>query len=222
MKCNKPFQIFINSLLIISTIFILADCESKKIRHTEKNFEEKYVFIGDTVENIYRVAIIDSLTGEYRCGFLDVEGNKICSLKYSSVENFREGLAAVAISEKVVYSNNGEKYERNEYRWGFINTEGEEIVKPRYKQVGNFNEGLAVVYESGFGDENYKKELGYVDKYGELVIPIRFDRITERYVEYRFNDPYFSSFFNGRALILQNNKYGFINKKGEYIWKPTK
>jgi hypothetical protein len=49
---------------------------------------------------------------------------------------------------------------------------------------------------------------GYVDRTGKTVVEPQFD--------------YTYGFHGGLAMVLIDDKFGYINPKGEYIWKPTK
>ena len=80
-------------------------------------------------------------------GFIDATGAKICRCKYSSVEPFSEGLAAVKF---------------NDY-WGFIDYSGELVIPLKYESVAeSFINGEARVREKG-------KDSYYIDKSGNYL-----------------------------------------------------
>jgi basic membrane lipoprotein Med (substrate-binding protein (PBP1-ABC) superfamily) len=83
-------------------------------------------------------------------------------------------------------------------KWGFIDTMGKQIVEFKYSQVKDFSEGLAAV-------KTQDGKWGFIDYKDNMVIPNIYDDIY--------------SFKNGLAwaTIKSDKKYGFINKKGEWV-----
>ncbi|OPZ92615.1 MAG: KWG Leptospira [Firmicutes bacterium ADurb.Bin419] len=65
--------------------------------------------------------------------------------------------------------------------------------------MGYFSEGLSCRYDNG--------KYGYIDESGNFIIDAKFDDGEE--------------FKEGLAPVKLKEKWGFINKKGKYIWKPT-
>lgn len=134
-------------------------------------------------------------TTEHLSGFIDRYGREIIPLKYNDVRPYHEGLAAVSLSGKNIYSG----------YWGFIDETGKEILPIKYNDVGNFHEGLAWVCKAnddkGFGFKGGK--FGFIDKKGNVVIPFMYDDV--------------SSFWHGKALVFLNNRFFYINKNGEQI-----
>jgi hypothetical protein len=92
---------------------------------------------------------------------------------------------------------------------GYIDHEGSIVIEPQYALAEPFSEGLAPVC-TGLSPVP-KMECGYIDKTAKLVIPMQFR------IAYGFKD--------GVALVgigdVYPEKWGYINKAGEYIWKPT-
>ncbi len=98
----------------------------------------------------------------------------------------------------------------------------EKCVIPKvegYERVGCLRDGLAGVIslsDDGY-DNNISNRVGYIDKDGQLVIPFEFDGIPSGeggdYLD--FND-----FSEGLAAVSKNDKYGFINAKGEFVIEP--
>jgi KWG leptospira repeat protein len=90
---------------------------------------------------------------------------------------------------------------------GYIDKKGEWVISPQYLQVGTFYDGLAAVkdFETGL--------WGYIDTYGNMVIEPRFEVVGD--------------FHDGTSVVKvtpdemqDSERYGIINKKGEYILKP--
>jgi len=85
-------------------------------------------------------------------------------------------------------------------KWGYIDPTGRIVIKPQYGRVGEFSEGLAAVSVPG-GKE------GYMDRAQRIVIQPQFDKAWP--------------FVGGLARVKIGDKVGYIDKKGNYIWKPT-
>ncbi len=123
-------------------------------------------------------------------GYIDRKGNFIVEPTYDFAHPFKENHAFVAIAEDRL------RYARP--RWGFIDTTGKLITDLKYEQIRDFSEGLAAVKKPG-------EKWGFINYQDSLVIPAIYDRLN--------------SFKNGLAWaeIADENKYGFINKKGEWV-----
>lgn len=85
-------------------------------------------------------------------GFRDAKGNIVIEPKYSRVQDFHNGMAAVATKEQ------------GTEKWGFVNTNGREVIPPKFSiEPSHFdNCGLAVV-------QNKEKKFLYINKQGEVV-----------------------------------------------------
>lgn len=80
---------------------------------------------------------------------------QVTEMKYDSVEDFSEGLAAVSLGGK----------------WGFINTAGEEVIPCQY----NYTNGLTPCFSEGLASVQLGDKLGYIDKTGREIISGQFD-----------------------------------------------
>ena len=96
---------------------------------------------------------------------------------------FSEGASMVLDYEKGVF---------------FIDTTGHRLNDQYYSNAGDFCEGRAAVTNG---------KVGYIDKSGKLVIPMKYD------------NPTLSSYFmDGLALVYLNGDWGYIDKEGnEYF-----
>ncbi len=148
-----------------------------------------------------------AVSKENKWGFVNTHGEQVISCKYNSAGNFRDGMATVVkdnkwgfvntLGEEVVSCKYDEVHEfyggmaavLKENKWGFVNSSGEEIVPCKYDEVGDFSEGLAAV---AIGEYD-QCEWGYVDNFGNIVIPIS---MAAKYA---------CEFSQGRAFILSNN-----------------
>jgi hypothetical protein len=81
---------------------------------------------------------------------------------------------------------------------GFIDSWGKRVVKLSDKNAGDFHDGLAATVPL-----NAVRERGYIDRSGRQVIK----------GDYWFVD----DFSEGRAGVVSDRKYGFINKQGEMV-----
>lgn len=70
-----------------------------------------------------------------------------------------------------------------------------EYLKKKFDDAWNFSEGLAVV--------KLNEKYGFVDKSGDVVIPIEYDKTA--------------LFSEGLAAVKKDDKWGFIDKKGEVV-----
>lgn len=84
----------------------------------------------------------------------------------------------------------------------YIDIKGNEIIRIENVYGDDFHEGLAAVQ---YGDQRPLK-FGFIDKKGNLAIPAIYDEIIK-------------GFCNGIACVVKDNYWGYINKKGNWIWK---
>ena len=85
--------------------------------------------------------------------------------------------------------------------FGYIDTRGEWVIRPRFQYANDFSEGLAGVL---LGEHGW----GFIDRTGEEVIPGRFAWV-------------YGGFRHGVAEVALDRKRGYINPKGEWVWKPS-
>jgi len=88
------------------------------------------------------------------------------------------------------------------YRWFYIDRTGHQAIKGNFYFAGSFSEGLA-----GVARDNYIKR-GYIDTTGTMVIKAQFDSA--------------GTFQGGIARVRIGNKWGYIDKTGNYVWEPSK
>ncbi len=111
--------------------------------------------------------------------------------------------------------NTNDLYEfRENGKFGLIDREGNVVVKPIYNKIGHFKDGLAAVTIMSRAKNDYHKilntRLGYIDKKGELVIPLKFQHI----------DGEKKDFSEGLAVVKIKDKYGYVNKSGDIVIQP--
>lgn len=155
--------------------------------------------------------------GQY--GFVNQQGSVVVNPQYSDAHDYSEGLAAVKIDG----------------RWGFIDSSSRWIIPPQFEEVHDFSESMAAVKLHGWG---------YVNTEGQIVIPCQYqnardfseglaavskngfwgyiDATDNRIIELQFKEAY--SFKEGLARVRAPQEvlyYGFINKNGKFVIKPT-
>jgi len=121
-------------------------------------------------------------------------------------------------------------------KWGFIDKTGNEVIPYRFVQARSFSEGMAPVKDQTgwlFVDETGTTVpglTGFEDakNFSEGLAPVQVDGkwrfITPKGTQ-RFPQEFYwaSSFSEHLAAVQQeeNGKYGFIDRSGNYIIKPT-
>ena len=116
-------------------------------------------------------------------GYIDHEGNYVLEPKFADAFPFSEGYAVV--------SEDGEKY-------GVIDRDFNYTLEPSYGiKTGSCYNGLLCVRD----DASYK--FGYVDPYGNVVIPFDYDKAY--------------NFVNGYAIVENDHKSGLIDTKGNLV-----
>lgn len=132
-------------------------------------------------------------SGRYVWGGFDKEGRLIMPFKRAEkLGPFSEGLMAIS-GHKMV---------------GYVDTNWNVVIEThrRWRYALPFQEGLAVValWGDGFADK-----YQYIDKSGEVVIPGPFDGAKP-----------FSK--DGLAEVTVEDKTGYIDRGGRFVWEPSK
>jgi len=173
--------------------------------------------------NPFHEGLADVNNADYKIGFMDHSGKMIIKYKFDEVKPFSEGRATVNVYGKFGYIDKAGKLSikalfdfANPFQegrafvaisedtafiphWGFIDTIGKVIADFKYADVIDFSEGLAAVKKD--------KKWGFIDRDNKIILPFEFNFVR--------------GFKNGFAWASKKdeNIYGFINKKGEYIIK---
>ena len=93
--------------------------------------------------------------------------------------------------------------------WGYIDITGEFIIQPIFAWAKEFSGGLAPVRPT------WGSQWGYIDRTGSMVIKPQFSTAG------RFDDGIAQVCKTGLSAGVGGENCGYINTKGEYIWKPT-
>jgi hypothetical protein len=157
---------------------------------------------GFTTSSFHEGVAPVSQHGEW--GYIDRTGQWVIPPQFDQALPFVEGIAAVQVKAG----------------FGFINHTGKWVIPPQFSLVPlaspwlslgplclpasssphYFSEGLAVVAN--------RKQWGYIDPSGKLLIPPQFD--------------YASDFHAGLAAVLIHGQWGYINQTGKWAISPQR
>ncbi len=147
---------------------------------------------------------LDTKAGKF--GFINKQGDFVIPPQFDDVCEFHEGRAPVCMK-----SRDAEGWPIR--RWGVIDRTGRLIVPAIYETIWDFEEGMAKAVAVGKFDMTRDGDDGFLDLDGRLAIPCRFRTV--------------SPFQNGLAMVRVGNYSddkgwdGYINKKGEFVWRPS-
>jgi hypothetical protein len=191
----------------------------------EPKYDEAYKFS----DGLARVSI------GLNVGFIDGTGRFVIKPEYRCAHSFSEGLAPVAKDCQGF--------------WGYIDQNGNKVIEPKFDWAGQFHNGLAEVLVN-VGKDSYDGKTGYIDKSGNFVIEPKFDDSESFFdglamfaEDKKRNDgasayfnrkafmdtkgkiitPFFNraeSFSEGLAAVEINDRWGFIDKRGNIKISP--
>jgi len=233
MKTKKLiFAIFIFTFILtcIPVVSTASEVFAAEIAAEEKDIKV-IVFVEPSLELKNAYAFTEGLAvvekgGRY--GLMDKTGYMVAPpLKYTSIFGFSEGLSGVQKGDGQwgFIDKTGELVIPFGYYWppyfkdGLVRTErnGKDVyidktgkvvvtVSGQYYDTFTFNDGLARVY-AGMGNNNSSTGYGYIDKTGELAIPVEYSQAND--------------FSEGLACVSKNNwpiyKYGYIDTSGKMV-----
>ena len=149
---------------------------------------------GNLVGTIFKEGLARVAYTHGKYGYVNTQGALVIPMQFDQAQPFSEGLAGVYVDGK----------------WGYIDRTGKFVIPPQFRGAGPFVEGLAPVNSESslMKTEQTGVETGYIDKTGKMIIRVSFDSA--------------SSFLNGIAKVYVDGKFGYIDKKGNYVWKPSR
>ncbi|OJJ22017.1 hypothetical protein BKI52_08230 [marine bacterium AO1-C] len=138
---------------------------------------------------------------DHKTGFIDKSGKLVMEIKYSRINDFKEGLAA--------YYDQG--------KWGFINKKGEIAIPPTFAYVGYDG------FQNGLCEATHNRRKGYINHQGKFVwqeqVDIPYKKITlsqwkldtlesqKPMYNYKrggyFNPPRKGNFIHEKALVIK-------------------
>jgi hypothetical protein len=128
-------------------------------------------------------------------GFMDRSGAGVIPSKFQVANDFENGVAVVAVGD---YSE--------PLKYGLVDVHGKYLLEPKFRWLGTFSEGLSAAESS---DETRLNHSGYIDRSGKFVITLN----------YASN---LGPFYDGYAAITTPRyTLGYIDKQGNWLWKPT-
>jgi WG containing repeat len=141
-------------------------------------------------------------------GYVNLSGRVVIPARFGlNADFFSEGLAKVSpgmsIEEIKDRMRRGIGLDPSFGMTGYIDKRGRFVISPQFKSGRRFSEGLAAV-AVGIDGEKW----GFIDRAGHFAINPKFD-----------DEP--SEFKDGLSRVKQSGLYGFINKQGEWVVKPT-
>lgn len=157
--------------------------------------------------------------GEY--GYINTDGTMVIEPQLQIAYPFNDGLAAVRDSWRWKYMNSkgefviegsfqeiktfseGKAAVRMDGRWGFINKKGDFIINPRFRSAKSYSDGRAFVRSLDYSEYLYIDDKG--NKIESINMPDDLDNIDN------------NEFYNGRALVSDNNLLGYIDRTGNTI-----
>lgn len=135
-----------------------------------------------------------------KMGMLDKNGNDILPATYASIDPFTDGLAKV---RKFTEARDG--------KYGYINAKGEEVIETMYASGYQCYEGLIWVKKANNSNDG---KWTLIDKKGTEKFELLKNQTPGIYGQYAY-------YHNGLALVKGENKYFYLDTKGEekYSWK---
>ncbi len=156
-------------------------------------------------------------------GYLDLNGKLVIPLKYDKATPFNNGYAMVMKNKGFfIINKKGEEtavnikdivkmqrftdslapYYRKDKKWGFIGIDGTEAIPATYKSVGYFHNGIAWA-------RNKEGKIGFINKKGNWVLEPIYDAAK------KFDNE------SGMARVKLKGKWGYVNKKAEFLKVET-
>jgi hypothetical protein len=158
-----------------------------------------------------------STAPNFMWGYIDNTGKVVVELRYNSLRDFSEGLAAAAVkADKPII-----RFGRSEdLRWGFVDMNGRVVVPFKYFDVGDFSEGFAAVNEGEpRGHCGVISKFGYIDATGAIVIKPQF-AVASEFRERRARVGIGKIEYIGRCLCCNPRlvgRYGYVDPSGNFV-----
>ncbi len=165
-------------------------------------------------------------------GFINVKGEWVIEPQFEDARPFSEGFAEVETNGYFKWINTeGEFVEppltdrygfseglvksKKDDKWGYKNTEGEWVVEPQFEDARAFSEGFAAVKKHG--------KWGFIGREAFRLLRNENFEFDPSHRAYHIIPPEFDdvqSFSEGFAAVKKDDKWGYINIRGEWIIRP--
>lgn len=154
-------------------------------------------------------------------GYADKKSKMVIQPQFDIALPFNDGLARVGLADKASSENKDPGY-----KWGYIDESGRVIVELQYSALNDFSEGLAAAAvpntdekeKRSFRDRMiHKLKWGYIDRSGQVVIPMKFlsaGNFSENMA------PVDVGAANG-SMCGRQSKFGYIDKTGVFVIEPA-
>ena len=144
----------------------------------------------------YNPSFINGLAVAYdsvsgKYGFINKKGEFAIKPTFDYADAFSEGLAPVLVNKK----------------YGYIDKNGKFIINLQFDYAERFSEGMAVVATMTESPDGAVFSNGYINKDGKIVISTKYEDAK------RFSE--------GLAAVYKNKRWGYIDKTGKYVLKPS-
>ena len=170
-----------------------------------------------------------TIRGEYKYGFVDKSGKEVYLDKFDIVESFKDGIAQVGRFWK--QPSGGDFYD-DEAKYGFIDKNFNVIIPLKYLNCSGYNDRFIAVKENN--------HWGYIDKNDKIQIPLKFNDASQflngvavvslndkkglinkkgDYVIDCIYQEIRTTKNQGLLPFKNDNKWGYLNEKGEVIIK---
>ena len=154
------------------------------------------------------------VTNGKKYGLLDRNGNEVIPLIYDSLTFVADDLVAVGQDVKAGEKNTGVG------KCGLMDMAGNWVVSPKYDRIDPFYEDMAAVYVNN--------NMGFIDKTGKEVIPLRYPAAVSNNVEVWPDDvfgrlgiiwAFRSGFSDGVACVRKGGVTSVIDKQGKVLFE---
>lgn len=207
----KPKYLYIEALCDYNYLVLTKNGKWKKVNQNDKkivSLPKKYQYVSFKNEKVGIVRLND------KYGLIDLDGNTILEPIYSSIGEFKDGIAII--------TDNGKQ--------GLINDKGKVILKPIHKEIGEFNNGLAIV-KTAF-------EYNLITKEGNTRLSSDYQKLIYHNGVYlasngtnghvldsngeKITDDEYESLSAKKDSICfkKDGKYGLMNIKGDILIPP--
>lgn len=148
------------------------------------------ILLGNTTADDFQSVGLAKIYRNGLIGLIDVNGNNVCHIMFSTIRNYKEGLAYCEWSDA------------NGFHKGYLNTKGQlqiDGLNTAYV-FSDFSNGMAKVVDPA------TSQVGYIDTTGWMAV----------YCQYEDGD----DFSNGVARIKRGGLWGYIDKTNKYTVQP--